>query len=241
MNKKILIIIAVIAAIVTAALTLPLGSYLESALLWVEANKTFAWIVFALLYIAAIVLSLPASIFSLAAGYLFGLFQGWLLVIVTATLGATIAFIIGRSFLRDWVVSKAEKMKNFNSLDEAVSKKGFLIVFLTRLSPVFPFSLINYVYGITKIKLRDFSIATFIGIMPGSFLYVYLGSIASNLQNLFGGDIAQSPAQQWFKIGGLVATIIITVLITRIASKALKDNSDIETETDAPVDSEATA
>jgi len=151
MNKKILIIIAVIAAIVTAALTLPLGSYLESALLWVEANKTFAWIVFALLYIAAIVLSLPASIFSLAAGYLFGLFQGWFLVIVTATLGATIAFIIGRSFLRDWVVSKAEKMKNFNSLDEAVSKKGFLIVFLTRLSPVFPFSLINYVYGITKI------------------------------------------------------------------------------------------
>ena len=230
MNKKIIILIAMIVIIITAALTLPIGEYLQSALLWVEANKTYAWIVFALLYIAAIVLSLPASVFSLAAGYLFGLVQGWGLVVITATIGATLAFIIGRSLLREWVVSKAEKMKNFTSLDEAVSKKGFLIVFLTRLSPVFPFSLINYVYGITKIKLRDYSIATFIGIMPGSLLYVYLGSTAKNLQNLFGEGAPESPAQTYLKIGGLIATVVITVVITRIASNALKENSDIQSD-----------
>jgi len=182
MYKKPLIFISLIVLLGLAAWQLPLGSWLEQALIWVEANKSIAWIVFGILYIAAIVFLLPASIFSLAAGYVFGLFQGWVLVVVTATIGATLAFLVGRTLLRDWVLKRASKMENFADLDEAVSQKGFLIVFLTRLSPVFPFSLINYVYGITKIKTRDYSLATLFGILPGSFLYVYFGSTAKNLQ-----------------------------------------------------------
>ena len=231
MNKKTLLIIGVIIALALAAWQLPLGTYIEQALSWVEAHETIAWIVFAILYIAAIVLILPASVFSLAAGYLFGLLQGWIIVVITATIGAMIAFIVGRSLLRTWVVKKAEKMKNFHSLDEAVSQKGLFIVFLTRLSPVFPFSLINYVYGITKISLRNFSLATFFGIMPGSLLYVYAGSTAKNLQEVLSGNVEFSGAQQYLLYGGLIATLIVTIVITRIASKALKENSHIEIET----------
>ena len=214
-----------------AAWQLPLGTYIEQALSWVEAHEKIAWLVFALLYIAAIVFILPASVFSLTAGYLFGIFQGWIIVVVTATIGAMIAFTVGRSLLRNWVVGKAEKMKNFNSLDEAVSQKGLFIVFLTRLSPVFPFSLINYVYGITKISLRNFSLATFFGIMPGSLLYVYAGSTAKNLQEVLSGNVEFSGAQQYLLYGGLIATLIVTIVITRIASKALKENSHIEIDT----------
>ncbi len=231
MNKKILLIIGVIIAIALAAWKLPLGNYIEQALSWVESHQKIAWIVFSLLYITAIVFILPASVFSLAAGYLFGLFQGWSIVVVTATIGSILAFIVGRSLLRNWVVEKAAEMKNFNSLDEAVSQKGLFIVFLTRLSPVFPFSLINYVYGITKISLRNFSLATFFGIMPGSLLYVYAGSTAKNLQDVLSGNVEFSGAQQYLLYGGLVATLIVTIVITRIASKALKENSKIEIET----------
>lgn len=228
MNKKLLIFVAVLVLLGIAVWQLPLSEWLEQALTWIESNERIAWLVFGLVYIAAIVLLLPGSVFSLAAGYLFGVWQGWAVVVVSATIGAILSLLIGRSLLREWVVKRARDMANFDHLDNAVSNKGFLIVFLTRLSPAFPFSLINYVYGVTKIKLRDYAIATFFGIMPASLLYIYLGSTAKNLQDVLGGNIESSPAQQWLLYAGLLATLIVTVIITRIATKALREAADLD-------------
>lgn len=234
MNKKPLLFFALLLLLGLAAWQLPLKEWLADALTWVEANKQTAWLVFALAYIAAIVFILPASVFSLAAGYLFGIAQGWVLVIFTASIGATLSFLIGRSLLREWVVKRARDMANFSNLDEAVSKKGFLIVLLTRLSPVFPFSLINYIYGITKISVKNYSLATFFGIMPGALLYIYIGSTMKNLQDVLSGNIEQTAAQQWLLYGGLLATVILTVLITKIARNALQEAAHLdETTTDS--------
>ena len=231
MNKKPLFFIALIILLALAAWQLPLSEWLEQAFGWIENNKQTAWLVFAIAYIAAIVLLLPASVFSLAAGYLFGVLQGWILVVITATIGATLSLVIGRSLLRDWVLKRARDMANFSKLDEAVSKKGFLIVLLTRLSPVFPFSLINYVYGVTKISVKDYTLATLIGIIPGSLLYIYIGSTMKNLQDVLSGNIEQSPAQQWLLYGGLIATVILTVMITRIARTALNEAAHLDEST----------
>ncbi|MBT8141503.1 MAG: TVP38/TMEM64 family protein [Gammaproteobacteria bacterium] len=228
MRKKHIFALIILVLLALAIWQLPVKTYLEQALLWVEANQGLAWIVFGVLYILAIVLLLPASLFSLAAGYLFGLLQGWLLVVVTATIGASLSLLVGRSLLRGWVLGRARDMPNFANLDDAVSKKGFLIVFLTRLSPVFPFSLINYVYGVTKITPRDYTIATFFGIMPGSLLYVYFGTTAKNLQEVLSGNVETSSGQQWFLYAGLVATLILTIVITRIAKHALIQAAHIE-------------
>jgi uncharacterized membrane protein YdjX (TVP38/TMEM64 family) len=231
MNKKPLIFISILVLIGLAIWQLPIAAWLEHALTWIEANKQTAWIVFAIAYIAAIVLLLPASVFSLAAGYLFGVLQGWVLVVVTATIGATLSFLVGRSLLREWVVKRARDMANFSNLDEAVSKKGFLIVLLTRLSPAFPFSMINYVYGITKISVKDYTLATLVGIIPGGLLYVYIGSTMKNLQDVLSGNIEQSAAQQWLLYGGLLATLILTILITRIAKNALSEAAHLDNST----------
>jgi len=227
MNKKKLLILGVIAVIGFALWKLPITDYIASGLTWIEQNQSTAWIVFILMYAAAIVLLLPALVFSLSAGYLFGIAKGWMIVVVAATLGSCISYLVGQTFLREWVLGKAENMKNFSNLDTAVANKGFLIVFLTRLSPAFPFSLINYVYSVTKIKLPHFALATFLGIMPGSLLYVYAGSAAKNLQDVLSGNV-EIGGSQGLLVVGLIATLLVTILVTRIASKALKEAADID-------------
>jgi len=232
MNKKTLIIISVLVLLGLALWKLPIAEYIASGLGWIEQNQSTAWIVFILMYAAAIALLLPALVFSLSAGYLFGIAKGWMIVVVAATLGSCIAYIVGQTFLREWVLGKAKNMKNFANLDTAVANKGFLIVFLTRLSPAFPFSLINYVYSVTKIKLPHFALATFLGIMPGSLLYVYAGSAAKNLQDVLSGNV-EIGGNQALLVIGLIATLLVTVLVTRIASKALKEAADIDSSEDS--------
>ena len=229
MSKRSLVFITIIACLGLALWFLPIKDYLASALTWIEHNPQTAWLAFIALYAIAIALLIPASAFSLAAGYLFGIAKGWIVVVVAATLGACIAFVMGQNFLRDWVLEKSKSMKNFSNLDTAVATKGFLIVFLTRLSPAFPFSLINYVYSITKIKLPHYALATFLGIMPGSLLYVYAGSAAKNLQDVLSGNV-EIGGNQALLVIGLIATIAVTVLVTRIAAKALKDAANLDEE-----------
>src|SRR5262249_6857951 len=135
---------------------------------------------------------------------------------IGATLGATAAFLVGRYLARGWVAKRIEGNATFSAIDRAVADEGWKIVGLTRLSPVFPFNLLNYGFGVTRVKLRDYVLASWIGMMPGTILYVYLGSLARA-----AGDRTRTPAE-WALYGvGLIATILVTITITRIARKAL--------------------
>jgi uncharacterized membrane protein YdjX (TVP38/TMEM64 family) len=188
-----------------------------------------AWgpVLFALLYVAATVLFLPGSILTLGAGVVFGLARGAVIVSISATLGATAAFLVGRYVARDWVAGKIEGNPKFKAIDEAVAREGWKIVGLTRLSPVFPFNLLNYAFGLTRVSLSHYVIASWIGMIPGTVMYVYLGSVAGTLASA-GGGTSRTPAEWALYAVGLAATIGVTVYVTRLARRALARRAQLE-------------
>ncbi len=196
-----------------------MASAFRALLVWIDALGVIGPLVLILAYIVACVFFIPGSALTLGAGALFGVIRGSILVSIASTLGATVAFIVGRYLARDWVARKIEGNKKFSAIDDAVGREGWKIVGLTRLSPIFPFNLLNYAYGLTNVRLRDYVLASWIGMMPGTVMYVYIGSLAR-----LGVEAAEtSAAQTALRIVGLIATIAVTVYITRIAKRALKE------------------
>jgi uncharacterized membrane protein YdjX (TVP38/TMEM64 family) len=194
---------------------------LIKALDWVSGLGIWGPVIFILIYIIATVLFIPGSILTLGAGVVFGVVKGSVIVSISATLGATAAFLVGRYLARDWVAGKIAGNRKFSQMDEAVAREGWKIVGLTRLSPVFPFVFLNYAYGLTKVSLRDFFFASWVGMIPGTVMYVYIGSLAGDLATL-GAAGRTRTAGEWVLYGlGFLATVAVTVLLTRIARAAL--------------------
>lgn len=222
------LLVAAIAMILLCVALLPVTDLLAQLLLFMQANPAVAWILFIVVYVLAVVLLLPGSVITLGGGWLFGLGQGFLLVSLASTLGATLAFLLGRSFARDWVGARLATMPRFAALDQAIAERGAVVVFLTRLAPIFPFNLLNYALGLTQIRLRQYVLASWLGMMPGTLLYVYLGSIASDLSSLLQGDLPEFGGSNWLFYVGLLATAVLTIVITRIATSAL--NKELESD-----------
>jgi uncharacterized membrane protein YdjX (TVP38/TMEM64 family) len=196
---------------------------LVDALEWVKGLGPAGAIAFMGIYIIATVAFIPGSVLTLGAGVLFDVPLGSLVVFVGATLGATGAFLVGRYLARNWVAKKIEGNQNFAAIDKAVGQQGFKIVTLLRLSPVFPFNILNYGLGLTGVSLKDYFLGS-IGMLPGTVMYVYLGSLAGNLATLGAGDAPSNPTVTWaLRIIGLIATVAVTVVVTRIARKALAE------------------
>lgn len=216
-----------IALLVVAALlwlrTLPLADWLAVFNDWVQGLGPVGLLVYALAYAVATVLFLPGSLLTLAAGAAFGLLPGLGAVLVGASVGAALSFLVSRHLARQRVEEWIQSKPRFSAVDRAVAKEGWKIVFLTRLSPIFPFNVQNYAYGLTRISFWHYALASAIGIIPGSFLYVYLGSVGrSGLEAAAGGGDVET-LRLVLQIVGLIATGVVTVYITRIATKALKE------------------
>ena len=157
--------------------------------------------------------------------------MGSLYVFVGATLGATLAFLVGRYLARGWVADKIAGNSKFKAVDDAVGKEGLKIVLLTRLSPIFPFNLLNYAYGVTGVSLKDYVLGS-LGMIPGTIMYVYIGSLLGNLATIGTGatDVDVNPIAQWsIRIIGFIATVAVTLYVTKVAKKAL-DESVLEQE-----------
>lgn len=196
--------------------------WLINALQWIEGLGALGALVFILLYIVATVAFLPGSVVTLGGGVVFGVVLGSIYVFVGATIGATLAFLIGRYVARDWIAKKIDGNQKFKAIDEAVGGEGFKIVLLTRLSPVFPFNLLNYAYGVTGVSLKDYFFGS-VGMIPGTIMYVYIGSLAGNLATL-GSETPSNATVQWaIRIIGFIATVAVTVYVTKIARRALEN------------------
>ncbi len=228
-----LIVLAVLAVIVVAALVFfDIRTHLGAMLGWIEDQGGAGVVIFLLLYVAAAVLFVPGSILTLGAGAVYGVVKGSVLVSLAATLGACAAFLVGRYLARDWVARKLEGKERFRAMDEAVAREGWKIVGLTRLSPVFPFNLLNYAFGLTKVSFRAYALASWIGMLPGTVMYVYLGHVFG-VAVAAGGERARTPGE-WVLLGmGLAATIAVTVFITRIARRALNRRTTMTQENPA--------
>lgn len=217
------LVLTVIIAVLVLGRMMDAPARLRQALEWVQQLGWIGFAVFAVLYILACVFFLPGSVLTLGAGVIFGVVKGSIIVSIASTLGATAAFIVGRYLARDWISSKIAGNEKFTAIDEALGREGWRIVGLTRLSPVFPFNLLNYAFGVTRVSLGQYVAASWVGMMPGTIMYVYLGSLAGSLATLGSGsgDQARTPAQWAFYAVGLVATVAVTISVTRIARRAL--------------------
>ena len=197
------------------------GGYVPVFAEWVDGLGVLGPIVFILGYAIAVVAFIPGSLLTLAAGAIFGLAEGTLYVFVAATLGATLAFLIARHAARAAIERRIQGDERFAAIDRAVGAEGRKIVFLLRLSPVFPFNLLNYALGLTQVRLVDYFVAS-VGMLPGSLLYVYTGKVAGDVAAIAGGQAGEKGAGDWLVLGlGLVATAVVTVFVTRIARRAL--------------------
>ncbi len=220
--KPLLVLAAIVAVLVIGGKYLNLSQRLADALEWIEDLGPVGMGVYALLYILACVLFVPGSILTLGAGAIYGVVAGSLLVSVSSTLGATAAFLVGRYVARGWIAKKIEGNARFSAIDDAVADEGWKMVGLTRLSPVFSFNLLNYAYGLTRVSLREYVLASWIGMLPGTVMYVYLGSLAGDLASLGAETGHVTSPGEWALYGiGLAATIGVTVYVTKIAKKAL--------------------
>lgn len=188
---------------------------------WVESLGPWGPVVFILGYAVATVAFVPGVLLTLTAGAIFGIVRGTLFVLIGASIGAIAAFLVSRYVVRDAVVRRMARSRRFRALDAAVGQEGRKIVFLLRLSPAVPFNLINYALGVTSVRLADYSIAC-IGMLPVTVLWVYYGRLIGDVANVVSGPHIERGAAYWAILGaGLTATIIVTIVITRAAKRAL--------------------
>jgi len=225
--SKTLIALGLLATIVILAVFLPVADLFLNFLEQVRALGVWGPVLLGAVYIAATVFMLPGSILGLGAGFLFGVVPGVITISISSTLGAGAAFLVGRFLARDWVAKKVAAMPRFAALDAAVAREGFKIVFLTRLSPVFPFNLLNYAYGLTGVPFSHYFPASWIGMLPGTILYVYLGSAAQSLAAAAAGETL---AEQVFFWVGLLLAAVVVVFVTRVARKALRESAELDQE-----------
>jgi uncharacterized membrane protein YdjX (TVP38/TMEM64 family) len=168
------------------------------------------------------VLFFPASILTIGAGFIFGVLLGTAVVSIAATVGAALAFLTARYLARDQIERKVANNPRFKRIDRAIGERGAKLVFLLRLSPLIPFNLSNYFYGLTSVKFWSYVLASWIGMLPGTLLYVYLGTASkAGLSGAAGQTSGRSPWEYRLFGLGFIATVIVTVWITRIARREL--------------------
>ena len=195
---------------------------------WVEGLGLLGPAVFIAGYAAAVVAFAPASLLTLAAGAIFGVARGTVYAFAAASLGACAAFLVARHVARAQIERRIAGDRRFLAIDRAIGAQGRRIVFLLRLSPAFPFNLLNYALGLTRVRFSDYALAC-LGMLPGTLAYVYSGSLLGDVAALAGGAAPErGPAQQLLFAAGLVATIAVTAIVTRIARRALAEATGLE-------------
>jgi uncharacterized membrane protein YdjX (TVP38/TMEM64 family) len=192
---------------------------------WVAGRGASGALLFVLGYIVATVAFVPGSLLTIAGGAIFGLVNGTALVFVAATLGAAAAFLVSRYGARSAVERRLAGDIRLAAIDRAVGREGRKIVFLLRLSPVFPFNLLNYALGLTRVRFRDYLLAS-VGMLPATILYVYYGQIIGDLARVASGRVPRGVGYYILLGIGLVATVLATAIVTRVARTALRQATE---------------
>ncbi len=227
---KLVLVIASVIVLLIAAKYFHVQDLLRKALEWIAGLGASGPLIFIGIYILACVLFIPGSVMTLGAGFLFGVVKGSVIVSISATLGATCAFLTGRYLARGWVMKMMEGNIKFKAIDEAVAREGWKIVGLVRLSPIFPFNLLNYAFGLTSVSLRHYFFASWIGMLPGTVMYVYIGSLAGDLASIGVAGRTRTGAEWAMYLVGLITTVVVTIYVTRLARNALEKKISAENE-----------
>jgi uncharacterized membrane protein YdjX (TVP38/TMEM64 family) len=226
---RLVVLIAIVVALFLAMRFLPVREWLTNFNDWVGQMGVLGIFIFIGVYALATILLAPGSILTIGAGFAFGLWKGFFAVSGGATLGAALAFLVARFIARAKIQAIAHRNEQFREVDSAIGKQGAKLIFLLRLSPVIPFNLSNYFYGLTGVRFWPYVLASWIGMMPGTFLYVYIGTAGkAAVAAASGGEAMKHGWQYWTVLGvGLAATLAVTIWVTKIARGALKSQTDL--------------
>ena len=179
--------------------------------------------IFAFVYVVWVSCLLPGSWLSMLSGFLYGVWLGSLIVFIGALIGAHLTFYLGRTFLKEWAQTKVSNFPKIQIIEKAVKREGLRVILLTRLSPLFPFGLLNFTYGLSEVRVLDFTLGM-IGILPGTILYCSLGSLALKVSNF--GDVLSGRSDTGTFIWSLISifsTILVVMLILRSTKKINED------------------
>ncbi len=223
---RILAAAALLAAIIAGAAFLPLQQYLLWLLQYIERLGAWGPLLLVGVYVAACALMLPSWFITLAAGFLFGMLWGTVTASLGSVLGATAGFFIARSVARPWIEHRLTGHPYFLALDRAIATRGFRIVALVRLCSLSPYALTSYLFGLTKVPLGQFLLGSWLGRLPATIVYAYVGSSAKSLVEVVTGRVHLGRATEILLALGLVAAIAVVVVVSRIARQALDEAFD---------------
>lgn len=227
---KSLLKLSLVVAIAVIAYFAHKYEWLQRTILWVESFETLAPFVFVATYTLSVILFVPAIFFSFAGGIMFGPLGGTALSVIGLALGAVSSFLIGRYIARNKIRNYFEHNEKFQLIDHAIHQKGWKVILLARLTPIFPFMIANYGFGLTKLKARHYFAASLIGSIPGTAVIAYAGSLAGDFSQSGVMNHERTPAEWSLLIGGLIITIVLAWYLKRLATKALTQQmpSDIK-------------
>ncbi|MCK4753414.1 MAG: TVP38/TMEM64 family protein [Planctomycetes bacterium] len=222
-NLKRVILLVALAVLVASIFVLPLKDWLVKGLEWAEGLGFWGPVFVVAFYMVACVLFLPGSVLTIGTGFVFKILVGAIIASIGSTLGACAAFLVGRTVARGWISRKIAANSKFAAIDNAISQQGFKIVFLIRLSPVLPFNFLNYAFGLTKVSFAKYALASWIGMFPGTLMYVYFGAGLRSFADVAAGQVETGIAGRVFFWFGMAATVAVTVFVTHLARRALKE------------------
>lgn len=220
---KTLLLIFLFTALLLMAFFLPVEQILTTIQSWATENQSSALLIMAACFFVGTLLLLPVSLMTMLAGFLFGLVKGFAVVWAAGLLASVIAFWISRYFARNWIERRVRRNPTFMAIDRAIRRKGLLVVLLTRIVMVLPYTVLNYSLGLTSVSLRNYLIGTGIGSTLPVFLFVYLGTTVSNVKAIIHGDVHLGNTEILIAASGLVVIIAVVLMIVRASGKILKE------------------
>lgn len=188
---------------------------------WMRSQGALGIAIFAAVYIVATLLFLPHSATTIPAGFAWGFWGGLGICVPVSFASAWIAFFLARHVMRERVERRYKDNEKFHAIDQAVQQRGLLVIILIRIAPLLPFAAINYLLAMTAVSRRDYLVGSAVGMLPFTLLYVYLGQAATDVVALLEGK-ETSHWSIWGLAIGVVAAIVVSVIIQRLAHRALE-------------------
>jgi uncharacterized membrane protein YdjX (TVP38/TMEM64 family) len=220
---RMVLIAGAVASVLALGWLLPMRQWMVALAERLRGAGAAGALIFIAVYVIAEVALVPGSLLTMAAGFAYGPIGGLLVAPPASVLAATVAFLLGRTVLRDWIRKKIAASPRLRAIDRAIGKNSFKLILLLRLSPVIPFNVLNYALGLSGANVARYVVASLIGMLPGTFLYVYLGSLATTAAGLADASHGGGPQRLALTIAGLAATVVVVVLVTRAARRALAE------------------
>lgn len=222
MSRRAALIVVVLLGVAAAAYTLPVADWITLLAERARDTGSTGAALFLAAYIISTIAILPGSILTLAAGFAYGPVWGLALASPASVAGATCAFLLGRTLLRGWAAARVGESPRLRAIDAAIDREAFKIVLLLRLSPFFPFNILNYALSLSRVRIGTYVLASFIGMLPGTAMYVYLGSLAPAAAELASAGGGGGTTRTALYAAGLLATAAAAVIGTRAARRALQ-------------------